>query len=567
MPVTAQLHDGRTLEFPDGTDPSVVQATVKKVLGAPAQQEAPKPTDWKQSVRQGAGDLVAGGIRGAGSIGATIMTPLDALAQKFGIQNDFIGRDDRREAMTSTLKDAGADTDSLSFGAGKLGAEVAGTAGAGGLLAKPLAAAFPRLAAALTSGGFTTGSNLAKTSPFAQKAADMGIRMTGGAIAGGASAGLVDPEQAGTGAAIGGLLPPVARVAGAAGTGIRNTIRGPQQSPDAIAAIKSAQQSGYVIPPSQAKPTLANRMLEGFAGKLSTAQNASAKNAEVTNRLAAEALGLPGDIKLTPDVLTSVRKTAGQAYEALGVSGTIKPGAEYTKALDDIIAPHLKASQGFPNAKVSPVVNMIDELRTDAFDASSAMAKISELRSAADDAFRAGNSDIGRASKKAADAIEDSIEKHLSTTKQTDLLDNFRDARKLYAKTYTVEKALNPSTGTVDAKKLGSMLKRGKPLTGELKAAGEFANRFPKAAQPVEGIGSMPQTSPLDWFGAGGLSLASGNMLPMAGVLARPAARHYALSDFLQSRLANQSQPGVGLLGNPELQKLGYRAAPVAGNR
>lgn len=35
MAITAQLHDGRTLEFPDGTDPSVVQATVKKVLGEP----------------------------------------------------------------------------------------------------------------------------------------------------------------------------------------------------------------------------------------------------------------------------------------------------------------------------------------------------------------------------------------------------------------------------------------------------------------------------------------------------------------------------------------------------
>lgn len=31
--VTAELHDGRRLEFPDGTSPDVVQATVKKVLG------------------------------------------------------------------------------------------------------------------------------------------------------------------------------------------------------------------------------------------------------------------------------------------------------------------------------------------------------------------------------------------------------------------------------------------------------------------------------------------------------------------------------------------------------
>jgi hypothetical protein len=209
---------------------------------------------------------------------------------------------------------------------------------------------------------------------------------------------------------------------------------------------------------------------------------------------------------------------------------------------------------------------MIDELRSGAFDAGSAMAKISELRSAADDAFRAGNSDIGRASRKAADAIENAIEKHLSVTKQADLLDNFRDARKLYAKTYTVEKAMNPSTGTIDANKLGSLLKRGKPLTDELKQAAEFANRFPKASQPLERMGSLPQTSPLDWGAGVTASLLSGNALPMAGVVARPAARNLALSEFLQSRLANQNgQRGVGLLGSPDLQMLGYRTAPTAG--
>lgn len=35
MTVTAQLADGRTLEFPDGTDPAVVQSTVKKMLAPP----------------------------------------------------------------------------------------------------------------------------------------------------------------------------------------------------------------------------------------------------------------------------------------------------------------------------------------------------------------------------------------------------------------------------------------------------------------------------------------------------------------------------------------------------
>jgi hypothetical protein len=41
MTIQAQLADGRTLEFPDGTDPSVIQATVKRMIGnAPQVQQS-----------------------------------------------------------------------------------------------------------------------------------------------------------------------------------------------------------------------------------------------------------------------------------------------------------------------------------------------------------------------------------------------------------------------------------------------------------------------------------------------------------------------------------------------
>jgi len=39
MVVEARLHDGRVLRFPDGTDPAVVQRTVKRTLGAPEGQQ------------------------------------------------------------------------------------------------------------------------------------------------------------------------------------------------------------------------------------------------------------------------------------------------------------------------------------------------------------------------------------------------------------------------------------------------------------------------------------------------------------------------------------------------
>jgi hypothetical protein len=51
MAILARLADGRTLKFPDGTDPAVVQATVKRVLGVSPMQEAPTqeaPVDQNQ---------------------------------------------------------------------------------------------------------------------------------------------------------------------------------------------------------------------------------------------------------------------------------------------------------------------------------------------------------------------------------------------------------------------------------------------------------------------------------------------------------------------------------------
>jgi hypothetical protein len=334
-----------------------------------------------------------------------------------------------------------------------------------------------------------------------------------------------------------------------------------------VQAIQNARQAGYVIPPTQAKPTLGNRLLEGFSGKLTTAQNASARNQAVTNAKAATAIGLPADTKLTPDVLKTVRDQAGQAYDALGQVGSITPGTTYDKALDSIAAPFIKAQSSFPGAKTSPVVDLVGSLRTPSFDAAAAIEKIKQLRTASDDAFRTGNTDIARASKSAAKALEDAIEGHLQQSGNTQLLNQFRDARQLIAKTYSVEKALNPATGTVDAKALASQLKRGKPLSGELKESAEFAARFPKAAQPIEGMGSLPQTSPLDWALGAGMSASTANPLLLASVMARPAARSLTLSPLVQNRLVSSGQNPLMMLANPELAQLGYRAAPVLGSQ
>lgn len=535
----------------------------KYAAPAPAQAE-PSMMD---SIKQGAGNIVAGALRGAGSIGATIVAPGDMLNDALsGKGLSLESNRERRRDMDLALQGMGADPDSLLYKGGKLTGEIAGTAGAGGMIANAVGRVAPAVALAnpnalnaIRTAGMSAGSATGIANPL--------LRAAGGAINGAVSAGMVNPEEAVTGATIGAVLPGALQVAGKAGSAIGRVLRGPEQAPDVAQAIQAARASGYVIPPTQARPTLANRLIEGFSGKISTAQNASAKNQAVTNANAAAALGLPADTTITPTVLDQVRKTAGQAYDAVASSGTIAPTPAYDAALNNIAAPFVKAAQGFPGARPNPVIAVIDELRSPQFDAASAVEKIKELRGFADTAYAGGDKQLGKAYKSAAGALEDAIDTHLQAIgAQPGLLQGFRDARQTIAKTYSVESALNKTTGTVDARKLANQLQRGKPLSGELRDSAEFASRFPKASQTPEAMGSRPQTSPLDWGLGAAMAVGTANPLMLASAAARPAARSLALSPTVQNRLLQRPSQFTGLGVPDPLLRLGYQAAPLAGS-
>lgn len=520
---------------------------------------------------RGARDLGAGFVRGAGSIGATLMAPGDALQDLIDGRQQTVSRnDERRQKMTDALQTLGADTDSINFILGKLTGEVAGTAGAGGAVANvaeripgAAAAAGPLIEAVRTSGMSAGGLSGAEAAA---------VRAVGGAVSGGVSAGMVDPSAAKEGAAIGAALPVAAQVAGRIGKSVGNVITGPAQTAEQAAAIKAARDAGYVLPPTQAKPTLGNRVIEGLAGKLTTAQNASARNQAVTNGLAARALGLPRQTQITPELLESIRDTAGRAYADLGATGVITPRKPYFDALDKIAKPFELTAAAFPQAKPSPVLALVDSLRSPAFASASAVEKIKQLRTAADDAFRGGNTDVGRAAKAAAKALEDAIEDHLHVIGEPQKLQAFRDARQLIAKTYSVEKALNPETGAINAKVLAGELKRGKPLSGELKQIAQFASRFEKAAQVPEKMGSLPGLSPLDFYAGGGLAGAGAlltgspvSALALGLPVARMGARGVALSPLVQDRLIQGPGGALSRLPYQSLEQLGFQAAPVIG--
>lgn len=175
-----------------------------------------------QSALQHGKNALGGLIRGAGSIGATLARPFES-----GAEND-----DRRKRIDENMADLiGADPDSWMYKGFKLGTEVAGTGGAGGVaanavtrLAPRAAAAAPALIQAMRTGGLSTG---VKAGPgIGGWAANMAPRIAGGAVAGGATAGLVNPEDAATGALIGGALPAGVQAAKMLGAGTKNLAAG-----------------------------------------------------------------------------------------------------------------------------------------------------------------------------------------------------------------------------------------------------------------------------------------------------------------------------------------------------
>lgn len=455
--------------------------------------------------------------------------------------------------------------DSTAADVGRFTGNVAATLPVGGVLGKGVQAVgnvfgagakVAPLAQSITSGGMSAGG--------LKGAAGLATRAAGGAVAGGAMTGLVDPESAASGAVIGAALPGVVQGAGKAMHAIGSAVRGPAV-PEAIRKAASlAQESGYVIPPTQVKPSLFNRVVEGTAGKASTAQNASARNQVVTNNMAKKALGLADDAALDSAALQTLRKKAGGAYQDLRKLGMVQADDAFVKDLATLEAKYKGASTAFPDLADDSVGSLVRKLNVQKFDADGAVDALAILRDQADSAFVRGDKGVGQATKGAASALEDLLERHATQSGNPQALKSLRDARQLIAKTYSVEKAMNPATGTVSAQKLAQQFQRGKPLSGELRRIAEFGAAFPKAAQATEAMGSLPQISPLDWALAGGVSAATANPLGAGMMLVRPGARATALSGPVQrGLLASPSASAAPSAIRDGLLGYGYRAAPL----
>lgn len=384
----------------------------------------------------------------------------------------------------------------------------------GNALGTVAAGAVPAMLAPSVAGAAAVGAGLGALQPTTEDESRLTNTLMGGALGGASQWGL-------------GKLAGMAgdRLAAATAEGAKKSAQNAVRDE----TLRASQAAGYVVPPSQAGGGVAARVLEGVSGKFKTNQAASIKNQNVTDALARKAVGLAEDQPITREAMQAVRDQAfTKGYAPLANAGPMETDTVFKKALDGIVSDYQGAARSFPGAVKNDVMERVDSLRTGAFDTGDAMKMTRILRDEANAAYASGDKALGRATKSAANAIEDQIERGLQAAGENgaQYLKEFRDARKLMAKAHEVEKAIVEAGGQVNARVLGTALQRGKPLSDELRTIGAFANNFKDVAKVPESGFANPITA-LDAFGAAGMAgLGAGPMsvaLPAARVAARAA--------------------------------------------
>jgi hypothetical protein len=192
------------------------EALAKQFGGGVAEQVSPRRKMVEAELRtvaapfagfsKGAGNIMFGGQRLVGKG----LEALGATETGQALQTDAARRQAEQEAFIAPYKEVAP----VLTGAGELTSEIVSTLPVGGLLAKGVSKipGAGRVAEAIRTGGFRTGAPVATTA--GGRAADIATRAVGGAVVGGTSAALINPEEAGTGVAFGAAAPFVLPVVG-----------------------------------------------------------------------------------------------------------------------------------------------------------------------------------------------------------------------------------------------------------------------------------------------------------------------------------------------------------------
>ena len=312
-----------------------------------------------------------------------------------------------------------------------------------------------------------------------------------GIIGGGLGLLNADENSKGEGAAmgaIGGVL------GNAGGRLISNLFKPVPRLPDAgrQTGVSAADNLGVPLLPGERTGSLALRQVEsvlertpGSAGMFDVVKDLKQK---ALNKAAAKSIGESTDT-LTEDVIAKASQRISDGFNDIYRKTTINLGDDFLKSVQKIEASNLKLGP-YRNAKVDDVVNKSKELL--------AMKSIppdvyqlirTELTMGADDAYRAGNSVLGKSLKSIRNSLDDAARNSLSKDDQAalDVL------RKQYAHLKTLTKGNTIEAGNVKPHLVNNALAKFNPdlykagsINSPLNDIGRYSQTF-KTAVPNSG--------------------------------------------------------------------------------
>lgn len=313
------------------------------------------------------------------------------------------------------------------------------------------------------------------------------------------------------------------------------------------ATVKAAQEAGLSVQPSAVNPSWWNTLRESVGGKAQSAQAISNKNAPVIDKMIRKELYLPDDVPLTSDLMEQAR---GKAY-AVGYKPIADvPAINWDIPFDEAVKALSPRGAGgaVPSAAQKEIDDLIVALTSRGqWTGAQLVRDIRELRSQAKTNFKAYNSpgaqDLAKVQDKAAELMEGLAERNLRDA-DPNAIQLFREARQYIAKTHDVEDAIIEGSGSVDARKFGAKFQAQKPLTGELRTLGAFANNYKSAVQPaakVQGVGVSALNPALGAI-LGTASITSGqDPMTSAAAAAAPFLLRGAARQHMMSRGAQRN--------------------------
>lgn len=496
---------------------------------------------------------IGGGVRGAGDIGATLIRPFES-----GEENQR-----RRQAMTGALESLGADPKSLTFGVNRVGANIAGTSGVGGLLGGVAAklGAPNALVQALSSSGMNAGG--------ATGLPGMAARVAGGAATGGASAGLIDPTSAGAGAGIGAAIPAVGKLAGLAGGALGNMLTAGKDAPLARTAIDKYNIPLGIADVSPSKTTKALRSILNDApltGSIGAAQKEAVQ--EGFNKAVGGTFGSP-DPKLTAQVMDTAKKRLGAEFDRIWNNNTLQVDPQLMTKMTDLqaVAKKLPKNEGASlSAEIDDLFNkMVPDPNGNAVIPGDVANKFqSYLRRRAEGSAGLKN-ELGDLRGEILAAFNRSV----APADAAALTQN----RTMYKAFKTVEPLLNKAEAGVAGRSAGDIppsLLPGAVVSSYANPAGaplaelsQIGSKFMVDRTPQTG-GSMRAALQNVGIGGGLMGLAAtGNLAPAAAAIPAAAAVQYGLGNPALARMAT-AQPNAALVNAlRQAMPVTYQAAPL----